>query len=236
MVEGEGELLLRPMGVMWFGSAPRFRRALNRRLNENKELRRLIVDLSSLGRLDLSGAYALKASLDAARTRGVSVALANIPPQLERIVGRVCADIPLLDPIALKRWPERRLATRKEEDKMLVSAKEMIRKAKQEIRTYSAEEAAKQIRERASLLVLDVREPNEHNLGVIEGAELVPRGLLESRISELCTSPEQDILIYCAGGNRAALATKTLNEMGYKNAACIDCAFIELQAAVEASA
>ena len=83
--------------------------------------------------------------------------------------------------------------------------------------------------------LIDVREPNEHNLGVIEGAELVPRGLLESKIADLCSSPEQDILIYCAGGNRAALATKTLNDMGYPNAACIDCAFMELVAAVDAT-
>ena len=117
---------------------------------------------------------------------------------------------------------------------MPTTAAELVQRAKEQVRTYNAEEAAKQIRERANLLLIDVREPNEHNLGVIEGAELVPRGLLESKIGDLCSDPENDILIYCAGGNRAALATKTLNEMGYPNAVCVDCAFMELVAAVDA--
>lgn len=115
---------------------------------------------------------------------------------------------------------------------MSTTAAQLIAKAKAEIKTCDADSAAKQIRERANLLLIDVREPNEHNLGVLEGAEIVPRGLLESKIADLCSSPEQDILIYCAGGNRAALATKTLNEMGYPNATCIDCAFMELVDAV----
>ncbi len=231
----DDELVLRPMGVMWFGSAPGFRRSLNRHLAERGELRRLVVDLSGLGRMDLSGAYALKAATDAAQIRGVAVAFANIPPQLQRIVHKVCPDVAVRSPGGgIRDGRGQRPPHRAKEPSMPTTAAELVQRAKEQVRTYNAEEAAKQIRERANLLLIDVREPNEHNLGVIEGAELVPRGLLESKIGDLCSDPENDILIYCAGGNRAALATKTLNEMGYPNAVCVDCAFMELVAAVDA--
>ena len=164
------------------------------------------------------------------------MAIANVPPQLQRIVRKVCPDVDVLVPSAARTGRERvqkPTPDRPKETEMTTTAAELIARAKSQIRTCGAEEAAKQIRERANLLLIDVREPNEHNLGVIEGAELVPRGLLESKIANLCSSPEQDILIYCAGGNRAALATQTLNEMGYPNAVCIDCAFMELVAAVD---
>ncbi len=228
----DGTLTLRPMGVMWFASAPAFRRNLNRHLLNRAGLRHLVIDLSGLGRLDLSGAFILKTSLDSARERGVLVALASIPPQLERIIARVCPEFPVVS--ASAGAPSSRPTTPPPEDEMPTTAEQLIKEAKSQIRTCDAEQAAKQIRERANLLLIDVREPNEHNLGVIEGAELVPRGILESKIAGICSSPEQDILIYCAGGNRAALATKTLQDMGYPNATCIDAAFMELVAAVDA--
>ncbi|NNL84210.1 MAG: STAS domain-containing protein [Myxococcales bacterium] len=224
------ELTVRPMGVLWFGSAPAFRRTISRRLGQSPEARSLVVDLSGVGRLDLSGAYALKASLDAAVERGVSVALANVPPQLTRIVGKVCPKVRITTAAAESHVRQPKNA---EEHQMPIEPSELVARAKAQVRTIGAGDAANQIRRRGNVLLIDVREPNEHEKGVVEGAELVPRGLLESKIGGLCSSPEQDILLYCAAGNRAALATKTLVEMGYTNATCIDCSFAELAAAVE---
>ena len=180
----KGELTVRPMGVMWFGSAPGFRRSLGRHLTESEEIRRIVVDLSGLGRLDLSGAYVLKASLDAARHRGVSAAVANIPPQLRRIVASVCPDIEIVETRDSGRAQRNVQDPAPMESHMPISANELIAKAKAQIKTCDAKEAAAQIRRRANLLLIDVREPNEHNLGVIENAELVPRGILESKICE----------------------------------------------------
>ncbi|HEY0331684.1 MAG TPA: rhodanese-like domain-containing protein [Rhodopseudomonas sp.] len=76
----------------------------------------------------------------------------------------------------------------------------------------------------ADVLFLDVREPAEIAAsGKVPGALAVPRGLIEFRADP--TSPLHDaafdraktMVTYCASGGRAALAGKTLLEMGYGN-------------------
>ena len=71
-------------------------------------------------------------------------------------------------------------------------------------------------------LVIDVRESSEiSEAGSIKNAINIPRGLIEMKISlanqseTLNTSSK--IVVYCGGGSRAALAGKTLKEMGFKN-------------------
>jgi molybdopterin/thiamine biosynthesis adenylyltransferase/rhodanese-related sulfurtransferase len=67
---------------------------------------------------------------------------------------------------------------------------------------------------REGLLLLDVREADEHASGIIDGATLVPRGLLEQRIEGLA-GRSMAIALYCAGGARSALAADTLTGLGY---------------------
>ena len=66
--------------------------------------------------------------------------------------------------------------------------------------------------------VIDVREPNEWNLGHAAGALHLPRGILESNI-EAAVPRERPIVLYCASGNRSALAADTLQQMGYQKVA-----------------
>ena len=61
---------------------------------------------------------------------------------------------------------------------------------------------------------LDVREPNEWNLGHIPGAVHIPRGQLETNIEQRLPR-DREIVIYCASGNRSALAADTMQQMGY---------------------
>ena len=71
-----------------------------------------------------------------------------------------------------------------------------------------------------STLIIDVREESEvHSSGVIKNAIHIPRGLIEFKISNISTITEEDtnILVYCAGGYRSALAAKTLKDFGFKN-------------------
>ncbi len=65
-------------------------------------------------------------------------------------------------------------------------------------------------------LFVDIREPNEWNLGHIPNALHIPRGILEQNI-EARASRDQRIVLYCASGNRTALAADTLQQMGYTN-------------------
>ena len=63
--------------------------------------------------------------------------------------------------------------------------------------------------------LLDVREPDETAKGILPGAVLLPRGLLELRIEDLAPDRGSPVVVYCAGGTRSALAADTLTSLGY---------------------
>jgi sulfur-carrier protein adenylyltransferase/sulfurtransferase len=67
------------------------------------------------------------------------------------------------------------------------------------------------------IALIDVREGEEVERGLIPGAKHVPRGHLESRIEGAVPDRSQHVVLYCASGNRSALAAKTLQELGYEN-------------------
>jgi molybdopterin/thiamine biosynthesis adenylyltransferase/rhodanese-related sulfurtransferase len=68
-----------------------------------------------------------------------------------------------------------------------------------------------------AIALVDVRESEEVARGLIPGAKHVPRGYLESRIEGAVPDRSQHVVLYCASGNRSALAAKTLAELGYEN-------------------
>src|SRR3954463_8486789 len=66
--------------------------------------------------------------------------------------------------------------------------------------------------------IIDVRETDEFVAGHLPGAKHVPRGHLESRIETAVPDRGQRVILYCASGNRSALAAKTLlDELGYES-------------------
>jgi molybdopterin/thiamine biosynthesis adenylyltransferase/rhodanese-related sulfurtransferase len=65
--------------------------------------------------------------------------------------------------------------------------------------------------------IVDVRETEELAQGHLPGAKHVPRGYLESRIEGAVPDRSTRVVLYCASGNRSALAAKTLQELGYDN-------------------
>jgi sulfur-carrier protein adenylyltransferase/sulfurtransferase len=70
------------------------------------------------------------------------------------------------------------------------------------------------------IVLVDVRESEEWDAGHIPGAKHVPRGYLESRIEAAAPDRDQRVVLYCASGQRSALAANTLKEqLGYENVA-----------------
>lgn len=67
----------------------------------------------------------------------------------------------------------------------------------------------------ASLLILDVRSPEEFAAGHIPGAVNIPYTHLPARISELPDASNKDIVIYCAVGIRAGYGAERLRENGF---------------------
>jgi sulfur-carrier protein adenylyltransferase/sulfurtransferase len=68
------------------------------------------------------------------------------------------------------------------------------------------------------VVIVDVREQDEWAAGHIPGAKFVTRGHLESRIEGAAPNRSDRVILYCASGNRSALAAKTLKEeLGYEH-------------------
>jgi molybdopterin/thiamine biosynthesis adenylyltransferase/rhodanese-related sulfurtransferase len=68
------------------------------------------------------------------------------------------------------------------------------------------------------VVIVDVRESDEWAAGHLPGAKHVPRGYLESRIEGAAPDRSQRVVLYCASGNRSALAAKTLrDDLGYEH-------------------
>ena len=67
-------------------------------------------------------------------------------------------------------------------------------------------------------VIVDVRETHEYESGHLPGAKHVPRGHLESRIEGAAPDRDQRVILYCASGQRSALAAHTLRELlGYQH-------------------
>ena len=96
------------------------------------------------------------------------------------------------------------------------SGTDLVKEAKSRITEISALEV-RELRERGDeVVILDVREPNEWNLGHVPSATLLPRGVIESNV-EARVPRDKTVVLYCSGGSRSALAADTMQQMGYAN-------------------
>ncbi|MBL4632725.1 MAG: molybdopterin-synthase adenylyltransferase MoeB [Kofleriaceae bacterium] len=91
-----------------------------------------------------------------------------------------------------------------------------LQSIKSEISEMDTTDLAKHLADNPDTLLIDVREENEYAQGFIKGALWISRGFLEIKIEEAVSNRDTEIVIYCAGGTRSALAVKSLAEMGYK--------------------
>jgi molybdopterin/thiamine biosynthesis adenylyltransferase/rhodanese-related sulfurtransferase len=95
------------------------------------------------------------------------------------------------------------------------SGAEFIRKVKAEIDEVDPAEVHELIND--GVAIVDVRETEEFATGHLPGARHVPRGYLEQRIEGVVPDRAQRVVLYCASGNRSALAARTLtHELGYE--------------------
>jgi molybdopterin/thiamine biosynthesis adenylyltransferase/rhodanese-related sulfurtransferase len=95
---------------------------------------------------------------------------------------------------------------------------EVIRKIRSEVEEVDPAEVASHLGN--GVVLVDVREDGEWDAGHIPGAKHVPRGYLESRIEGVAPNREDRVVLYCASGQRSALAAHTLTGLlGYENVA-----------------
>jgi molybdopterin/thiamine biosynthesis adenylyltransferase/rhodanese-related sulfurtransferase len=98
----------------------------------------------------------------------------------------------------------------------VVTRTELLKQARTQVPEVAPQELAKQLQGPGPKpLLIDVREKDEVDAGIVPGARHVPRGFLDLRIEEAVPDRDADLVLYCAGGTRSLLAGKLLREMGY---------------------
>ena len=115
------------------------------------------------------------------------------------------------------------------------SSQTLVQEALNEIKTISPEEALK-LSNNNKCNLIDIRDIRElQNYGRIENSRHIPRGMLEFWLDPNSPyskeiDPKKEIVLFCAGGLRSALATKSLKEMGFENVSHIDGGFASMKA------
>ena len=116
------------------------------------------------------------------------------------------------------------------------SAQTLVAEANSVIKTISPEEALKKSLS-GNCNLIDIRDIRElEKLGRIENSSHIPRGMLEfwmdplgSYFKEGKLDMNKEMVLFCAGGLRSALATKSLMDMGFENVCHIEGGFAAMQ-------
>lgn len=102
---------------------------------------------------------------------------------------------------------------------------DFVSEAKSRIRETTADEVKAKIEAKSGFTLVDVREDEEFAKGRLPGALHLGRGVLERDAPKVLPDPGAEIVLYCGGGSRSALAADTLQQMGYSNIRSLDCGF-----------
>ena len=95
----------------------------------------------------------------------------------------------------------------------MATYRDLLEQTRRDIREVDVR-GAKEMAEAGAVLI-DVREADEVEQGIVPGSIHIPRGYLETRIEETIRDRDTPVVLYCAGGVRSVFAAKTLAELGY---------------------
>lgn len=93
------------------------------------------------------------------------------------------------------------------------------------IRECHVDDVQRRIAAKETFLLFDVREESEYAAGHVPGAKWLGKGIIERDIEATVPDPDQEIVLYCGGGFRSALAADNLQKMGYTNIISMDGGF-----------
>lgn len=93
----------------------------------------------------------------------------------------------------------------------------VVNDAKSRIREVSVEETQKRLESGEAVRLIDVREDNEWQAGHAKGALHLGKGIIERDIEARVPEKDAELILYCGGGFRSALAADVLQQMGYTN-------------------
>jgi rhodanese-related sulfurtransferase len=98
----------------------------------------------------------------------------------------------------------------------------LVTDAKKRVRETTVEQVKARLDRGEKLLLVDVREDHEWMKDHLPGAVHLSKGILERDAEEKLPGKNTEIILYCGGGFRSALAADSLQKMGYTNVISMD--------------
>jgi rhodanese-related sulfurtransferase len=93
----------------------------------------------------------------------------------------------------------------------------LVNDAKSRIREVSVADTQQRMRANNNVRLIDVREDNEWDAGHAAAAIHLGKGIIERDIETTVPDKSAELILYCGGGYRSALAADALQQMGYTN-------------------
>jgi len=93
----------------------------------------------------------------------------------------------------------------------------LVNDAKRRIREVTVEETRERMKANSAVRLIDVREDNEWEVGHATGSTHLGKGIIERDIESQVPYKSSELILYCGGGYRSALAADVLQKMGYTN-------------------
>ena len=93
----------------------------------------------------------------------------------------------------------------------------LVNEAKKEIQEIDIADLKKMQQSGEDFSLIDVRDKQDADEGMIPQAVNISRGMLEHNIDQVTADKNRKIVLYCGGGSRSALAAQSLKKMGFKN-------------------
>ena len=94
---------------------------------------------------------------------------------------------------------------------------ELVQKSLESVPEYDVHQVKNKLDNSEEFYLIDVREDNEWIAGNIPNSIHIGKGVIERDIANLIPNKEAEIVLYCQGGFRSALAGESIQKMGYKN-------------------
>ena len=99
---------------------------------------------------------------------------------------------------------------------------QLVNDAKSRIRETNVNEVKQRLDRGERIRLIDVREESEFARGHLPGAVHLGKGIIERDVEEKFPDPQTELVLYCGGGFRSALAADNLRKMGYANVKSMD--------------
>lgn len=98
----------------------------------------------------------------------------------------------------------------------------IVNDARSRVKETTVDDVKRRLDRGDNFMLIDVREESEFAKDHLPGAVHLGKGIIERDIEARVPNPETELVLYCGGGFRSALAADNLQKMGYTNVISVD--------------